>query len=497
MTMARMKNHWPWFAGGGAILLFCVLLIFRLGIPEKLLSGGAETVTPIQAGVPVGEAWMNITQGGMKIGYAQRTYARTENGFRFFENIFMRINTMGIVQPLTVRTMAELKPDRTLSNFQFDLGSSLFKFTARGAVEGKNLTVHIGGPGEEKISVIALPDQPYLGGSILESVGAAGLKTGEGRTFPVFDPASLGQRPVRVTLLGEEPLTIMGKSRQARKLSVDFMGMKQIAWVDPEGAVLREEGILGIALERVTREEALAGLESAVSADLTEIAAIPSSKTIEDAAALKVLKIRLEGLPEGAFFLDGGRQGYQNGVLTIRRESSPGPSARSRGAAGDLSAFLKSTPFIQSDHPKIRQKVAEISVPGDMQDVKARKIVAWVHKNLEKRPVLSVPNALETLENRVGDCNEHAVLLTAFARAAGIPAEVEAGVVYLRGRFFYHAWNVFYLRDRGGWVTADAVLGQMPADVTHIRFVRGEADRQLDLVGLIGRLKIEILEMER
>ena len=168
--MARMKNHWHWFAGGGAILLFCVLLIFRLGIPEKLLSGGGETVAPIQAGVPVGEAWMNITQGGRKIGYAQRTYARTEDGFRFSENIFMRINTMGIVQPLTVRTMAELKPDRTLSNFQFDLGSNLFKFTVRGAVAGKKMTVRIGGPAEEKISVIALPDQPYLGGGILESV---------------------------------------------------------------------------------------------------------------------------------------------------------------------------------------------------------------------------------------------------------------------------------------------------------------------------------------
>ena len=495
--MARMKNHWQWYVGGGAILLFGVLLIFRLGIPGNLLSGGGETVAPIQAGVPVGEAWMNITQGGRKIGYAQRTYDRTEDGFRFSENIFMRINTMGIVQPLTVRTMAELKPDRTLSNFQFDLGSNLFKFTARGAVAGKKLTVRIGGPGEEKISVIALPDQPYLGGSILESAGAAGLKTGEGRTFPVFDPASLGQRPVRVTLLGEEPLTIMGKSRQARKLSVDFMGMKQIAWVDPEGSVLREEGILGIALERVTREEALAGLEGAVSADLTEIAAIPSSKTIEDAAALKVLKIRLEGIPEGSFFLDGGRQGYRNGVVTIRRESPADPSARAGAAARDFAAFLKPTPFIQSDHPKIRQKVAEIIAPGDPDGVKADKLVAWIYKNLEKRPVLSVPNALETLENRIGDCNEHAVLLAAFARAAGLPAEVEAGVVYMRGRFFYHAWNVLYLQDRGGWVTADAVLGQMPADVTHIRFVRGEADRQLDLVGLIGRLKLDILEMER
>ncbi|MEI7671458.1 MAG: transglutaminase-like domain-containing protein, partial [Deltaproteobacteria bacterium] len=421
-------------------------------------------------------------------------------GFHFSENIFMRINTMGVVQPLTVRTAAELKPDRTLASFQFDLGSNLFRFTARGAVEGKKLTVRSGAPSEEKINVITLSEPPYLGGGILESAGAGELKPGEGRTFPVFDPASLGQRPVRITFLGEEGLTVMGKSRRARKLSVDFMGMKQMAWVDPDGSVLREEGILGIALERVTREEALAGLEGAVSADLTEIASIPSSKPIEGAATLKLLKVRLDGLQQGSFFLDGDRQIYQNGVLTIRRESTLDPSASSArpgGAAGDLGAFLKSTAFIQSDHPKIRKKVAEIVGPGDPDGVKADKLVAWVYKNLEKRPVLSVPNALETLENRVGDCNEHAVLLAAFARAAGLPAEVEAGVVYLRGRFFYHAWNVLYLRDRGGWVTADAVLGQMPADVTHIRFVRGEADRQLDLVGLIGRLKLEILEMER
>jgi len=467
--------------------------------------------------VPVGETWMNITQESRKIGYARRNHIRTENGFRFSEHIFMRINTMGIAQPLTVRTAAELKPDRTLVSFEFDLGSNLFKFTARGTVAGKKLTVRIGAAGEGKISVIDLSEPPYLGGGILESVGTAGLKPGEGRTFPVFDPASLGQRPVRVTLLGDEPLTIMGKSRQAKKLSVDFMGMRQVAWVDPDGSVLREEGILGIALERVSREEALAGLEGAVSADLTEIAAIPSSKPIENAAGLKVLKIRLEGLPEdylsktsendmaskdrrgrpkGPFHLDGGRQVYRNGLLTIRRESSAGPHTHTAGAAEDLSSALQSTPFIQSDHPKIRQTLIEIIHPGDPEGAKAEKLLDWVYKNLEKRPVLSVPNALETIENRIGDCNEHAVLLAAFARAAGIPAEVEAGVVYMRGRFFYHAWNVLYLQDRGGWVTADAVLGQMPADVTHIRFVRGEADRQLDLVGLIGRLKIDILEIQ-
>ncbi|MEK7826195.1 MAG: hypothetical protein AAB299_00415, partial [Thermodesulfobacteriota bacterium] len=58
-----------------------------------------------------------------------------------------------------------LKPDRTLTNFQFDLGSNLFKFRARGAVEGKMLTVRIGGPAEEKISVIELTEPPFVAGA--------------------------------------------------------------------------------------------------------------------------------------------------------------------------------------------------------------------------------------------------------------------------------------------------------------------------------------------
>ena len=153
-----------------------------------------------------------------------------------------------------------------------------------------------------------------------------------------------------------------------------------------------------------------------------------------------------------------------------------------------MKKYLEPTPSIQSDHPEIRAKVKEIISPTDTLLVKTRKLVEWVHNNLKKRPVLSVPNALEILRNRVGDCNEHAMLLMALARAAGIPAQMEAGIVYQRGRFYYHAWNVLYL---GGWVTADATMGQFPADVTHIRLVRG-IERQIDLIRVIGRMRIDI-----
>jgi transglutaminase-like putative cysteine protease len=127
---------------------------------------------------------------------------------------------------------------------------------------------------------------------------------------------------------------------------------------------------------------------------------------------------------------------------------------------------------------------------NDAPVVKVQKLVAWLRNNIEKRPVISLPDALSTLANRVGDCNEHAVLLTALARAAGVPCTVETGLVYLNGRFYYHAWNLTYL---GRWITVDVLFGQIPADVTHIRFSGGTPERQLDLMKIIGKISLKII----
>ena len=91
----------------------------------------------------------------------------------------------------------------------------------------------------------------------------------------------------------------------------------------------------------------------------------------------------------------------------------------------------------------------------------------------------------------MGDCNEHAVLLAALARAAGIPTRIEAGLVYLKGRFYYHAWNLMYL---GQGVTADSLFGQLPADVSHLRFATGSPEQQLDLMGIIGKIQLTVIQ---
>jgi len=494
MTVFKVK--WHWIAGGACALLFIVLLTIRLGFfeseQEKQTKGTDDTVPRIVA-YRDRETWMNISQNGRKIGHAHRHFSRTEKGYRVVESVFMRINTMGVVQGLTFKTEGNLHSDMSLSSFDFVLRSSLFHFKVRGMMDGKKLTLYTEMPGSEKKSVMVLRETPHLSTGMIESADVAGMKPGEKKIFSVFDPSSMGQRPVTLAMIGEEALTAMGRTQTARKVAVNFMGVRQFAWIGEDGDVLKEQGILGITLEQVAKHEALSGFDLAASADLTEIASVPSNVIIDDPGALSSMKVRITNIEKASFYLDGERQSFRKNVLLVQKETIPMRPLRSTNVAGNM-AYLASTPFVQSDHWKIRAKVQEIISPEDPVAVKASKLVSWVHKNVEKRPVLSIPNAVETLANLVGDCNEHAVLLAALARAAGIPAQVEAGLVYQRGRFYYHAWNVLYL---GTWITADAVMGQMPADVTHLRFVRGEADQQIDLIGVIGNVRIKVLDKSR
>jgi hypothetical protein len=481
-----------WIIGSMFVIGFVTLLLIRLGVfqrgdPQATRDHSLATRTWVDR-----ETWMSISQHGQKIGYSHRQFSRSNEGFRVVESVFMRINMMGMIQDIRYRTEGLFQQDLTFSSFNFNLQSNLFQFKARGISDGKTLILMAGPSGAERRVQLPLERETFLPVGILEILNTKNLKPGFSRTLYVFDPATQASRPLKIAILGEEAISVVGRQQNALKVSLDFMGAPQFAWIGKDGTVLKEEGFLGINLEQVTREEALARLPVSAGADLEEIASIPVNRTLDEVHQLMELRVRLDRIETEGLFLDGGRQSFRDKVLTIRKESLPRSNSpeTERRLFEDGKTYLESTPFIQADHPEILSKTREIVSPSDSVRVKANKLVSWVNRNIQKRPVLSVPNALETLQRRLGDCNEHAVLLAALARAAGIPAQVEAGLVYQEGRFYYHAWNILYV---GSWMTADAVMNQLPADVTHIRLVRG-MERQVDLMSVIGRVKLEILK---
>jgi hypothetical protein len=486
------RSRMNWILGWSFGVIFAILLSIRLGYLQRDEVEGRRGSPAVVFPQTERETWMNIFQKGQKIGYAHRQFSTTTEEHRIRETVFMQVNTLGMLQNIHFKTEGNLRPDLTFSSFRFELRSGLFAFKARGNQNGKMLTIFTEESGTERRFDLPIQGDTLLPVGLFEVLQGDRLKSGERKMFNVFDPATQAVRPVKVVVMGEETISIQGRDERARKLSIDFMGAPQVAWVGMDGTVLKEEGSLGIRLERVSKEEALGKMALSPGADLTDLVSIPANKVLFDVHLLKELKLQLKGLEAGGLFVEGGRQKLESDILWIRKESFHETGSRSpdQKRALEVRKALGSTSFIQADHPEIVAKAKEIVTPGDPAAVKAMKLITWVHENIQKKPTLSVPNALETLQQKTGDCNEHAVLLAALGRAAGLPAEVEAGLVYQNSRFYYHAWNALYLDQ---WITADATIGQFPADVTHIRFVRG-TENQIDLMPLIGRLNIEILE---
>lgn len=233
--------------------------------------------------------------------------------------------------------------------------------------------------------------------------------------------------------------------------------------------------------------------------------------------ASKRVKVRLKGLSFKGLKMDGGRQSWapaedeQSGVLTMSIEALEGqdwtigqlgdPSAavpNDPELAKELAASVKAEPMIQSDNERIRSRTLRLlgAMPNETGPLKildaSRKISKWVYDEVDKRSVIGVPSALETLDNLQGDCNEHTTLAVAMMRSVGIPARPAVGIAYLpdRGRFFYHAWVEIWA---GGWIAVDPTFGQFPADIGHVRFVTGGLSEQVEMFRVIGQLALEPL----
>ena len=482
--MSKFKWNITW--GVFITLVFLILLFIRLEFFQK--KPEPATIEQMPATQKTQDTWMNIYQNNKKIGVAHRLFTAGEKGFNFSETVFMQINTMGVIQALHVFTEGNLNPDMTLSSFNFNLNSSLFRFNAHGLVTKNKLILFTGLPDAQEKSEIPLKNIPHISGSIYDAAFRANIEKNVTRSFSIFDPSTLSIRPVKVARNADEIISSMGKQILAKKYCADFMGAINCAWLDKNGDVLKETSILGLSMEKVSQKKAQEGISTSSTIDLTQIASVPFNVKITEPEKLNEIKIKISGISTTSLFLNGDRQSLRHDVLTITKEQLPAPPTLSNIPSEKITVFLKPTPLIQSSHQQIKAQVEKIIKSTDTAEQKAKKIVNWVYRNIEKKPVLSVPNALEVLKNKVGDCNEHAVLTAAMLRAAGIPAQIEAGLVYQHGRFYYHAWNVLYL-DK--WITADAVFNQIPADVTHIRLVRGEGGEQLSLMSVMGKIKLE------
>jgi transglutaminase/protease-like cytokinesis protein 3 len=439
------------------------------------------------------ERWMGIYLKGEKIGYAHIKRNKENDGYRFREKVFMKLNVMGSTQKIDTVTEASLDKDYVLKSFSFNIASDITSTEIKGEVTGKKMNLTISAGGNKRSEEISLKDTPYLNLGLTEKLVMDGLKPGKSFRAFIFDPSSMGQQKLEIEVEGKDKIMVMGVENEAYRLRTNFKGINIFSWVDEKGETLKEESPLGLVLIKESERDAIR-LGSVAKADIIAETVIFTNIDIKEPEKVTYLKLKFKDVTLQTLnnfkALSGGRQILKNDILEIKKEDLSRISLSQSGEKS-FKGFLSPTALIQSKDQRIIDKAKEI-IGEEKDPLKAsRLLMEWVYKNIEKRPTLSIPNALEVLRMKQGDCNEHTTLFTALARSAGIPTKIDIGLVYSKGGFYYHAWPEVFV---GEWVSLDPTLNQFPADATHIKFIEGDLDKQVEILSIVGRLSIEILE---
>jgi hypothetical protein len=457
--------------------------------------------------------------GDRTVGQATSRLDTVSSGFQLEDVMMLDLPALGQTGSAVVRTRVSLSPALVMDSFSFSLDSEIGRYRADGVL-GADSTLHVtidAGGSQQKVSY-RLAEPPIFSAALPIRIAMAGeLKVGNTLRLPVFDPSTLSTRAVEIQVLEHDTLVVADSasydseskrwspsrydSIPAWKIAEIHGGVQVESWVDEDGRVIRASSPLGFTMEkteyelaRQSQEDASGQLALAIDEDVILSTAIRSNVDLGAVEEHDLLRFRLTGVELSGFQLEGGRQTLSGDTLTVRRENwdavDPGFSLPYK--LMDFRETLEAQPLIQSDDPRIQEE-ARRAVGRWVRNPKeaAARLTTRVDRMLSKSVTISIPSALQVLESRQGDCNEHTVLYVAMARALGLPARTAVGLVYLDGSFFYHAWPEVWL---GEWVAVDPTFGQYPADAAHIRFVVGGLAQQVEIIRLIGRLNIEVLE---
>ena len=506
----------------GAIAI-AVLALWAIGLAflarRTLFGARADNIAVAAMRVNPGAVFFAVTRAGEQIGFASSTIDTTAKQITATDYLVADLPLGGEEKRAETRSVVTLSRSLRVDNFTLSLETDSIPFQARGHVVGDSvLEISVGDSAKPSLSRVRLT-APILLPTLVPLVAVLGdqPKVGAKTTLSVFDPVELAPKPVTVDIVAESLFVVSDSAKldtasrrwvvahddtvRAWKLTTDSTQLFT-AWVDEQGRVVRADLPGGLSIERRAYEIAFEnwklegqarGGHVTADRDILETTAIASNRLMK-VNALSELRVRLSGTDLHGFAIEGGRQQMHGDTLIVRREAPQQLRIDRRIDLGSpegqaLIPALRSEPGLTRDSATVA--TARRIVGRETDPVaRVRLLTQWVHDSLAKRTTIGIPDAATVLRTRSGDCNEHAALFTALARAEGIPTRIAAGLAYVDGKFYYHAWPEVYLTD---WVAVDPTFGQVPADAGHLRFTLGGLSRQAELLRLIGTLKIDVV----
>lgn len=149
-------------------------------------------------------------------------------------------------------------------------------------------------------------------------------------------------------------------------------------------------------------------------------------------------------------------------------------------------------PSVTNAHPRAATLAQSLIGGLKRDDQQIKLLMEYVHEAIRYQTLPASFEVDDILDNRIGDCTEHALLLTEMLNGVGIPARQVSGLIYLgdeKQRFGGHVWVEAY--SEGKWQSVDPTWNQYQVSATHIPLMIG-ADKSPQILQKAIDLTFEV-----
>ncbi len=443
---------------------------------------------------PWQELWTGVVFNGEKVGFtriALRPAPDASQRFEISSEAAIRLRFLGVDKRVNLRAHDQVRSDLTLERFsyRYELDGSLLE--VEGRADGQAIRFVVSASGAREEHRIPLERAVYPASAIAMLPALRGLELGRAYRYTVFQGETQTLAEVEQKVLGWESSTLFAGA--AFRLQSRVEDLESTTWITPDGRPLLELSLNGVLVSAL--EDAETARRDLVTASLNKQDALLDfsllrTPPIEDARRVSRLDIVLEDVP---LRLDVPSEPGQRCERTRDRVRCTIDRGRPGGALDDAARrrYLRPSIAVSSLDGEIVALAGTLAAGLDSAEARLDSIVRWMDANIAKQAVDAF-TAVEVLRAGQAECQGHAYLLAALARAMGLPARVVNGIVYSpqHGGFLYHSWNEVWLPEEG-WRPVDATFGQRLADATHVKLIEGERPGELlPLVGMVGRTRI-------
>ncbi len=490
-----------------AILTAWVLSLGWLVKREVFRPTGARLAEAALA-VPPGALFYRLDVGGQQMGYSSTTIDTLPSALRVETVFVLDVPALGKLHRTTARSTTMLSRALRLQSVVASFDGDIGRFETHGRVLGDTVfSVAIVSGQDSQMTRIPLKGPVTLPALLPLRLAFGGeLQSGRSYTARLFDPLLVTGRDVTARVSAETTLVVSDSADidsttmtwvpehfdtvRAFRIDQEANGVTTHSWIDAQGRIVLTASEPGFSMERAAFEIVYENFKHRDTARVARSSTAPGADAIVPLTALAA-GVQASPTPRQRLRL---LLNERDTVEIVQASAIQAGAAAYRLPSQDtaLARWLAPEPLIQSHDPRIaaqgRLIIGRERSPGRVAEL----LTHWVSRSLQRATSIepSAPSAVKVLETRRGDCNEAATLFVALARGAGLPARTVAGLIYLNGRFYYHAWAEVFL---SAWTAVDPTFDQLPADASRLPIVTGGLARQVELVPLIGRLQLEVL----